>query len=41
MNTKKHHVVVIGAGFGGLYAVKQFVNTDIDVTLIDLSLIHI
>ena len=41
MNTKKHHVVVIGAGFGGLYAVKQFVNTDIDVTLIDRRNFHL
>ena len=41
MNTKKHHVVVIGAGFGGLYAVKQFINSDIDVTLIDRRNFHL
>ena len=41
MNSKKHHVVVIGAGFGGLYAVKQFVNTDIEVTLIDRRNFHL
>tara|TARA_B000000609_G_C24180818_1_gene358117 strand:- start:908 stop:2188 length:1281 start_codon:yes stop_codon:yes gene_type:complete len=41
VNKKKHHVVVIGAGFGGLYAVKQFVNTDIEVTLVDKRNFHL
>ena len=41
LNSKKHHVVVIGAGFGGLYAVKEFVNSDVEVTLIDRRNFHL
>ena len=28
----RHHVVIIGAGFGGLFAAKKFKNTDVAVT---------
>lgn len=31
----KHHVVIIGGGFGGLYAAKQLKNAPVNVTLID------
>lgn len=34
-NPKRPHVVVIGAGFGGLSAVKALAKSDADVTLID------
>ena len=37
----KHHVVIIGAGFGGLYAVKELVNSDVEVTLIDRRNFHL
>ena len=41
-NTKNgHHVVVIGAGFGGLYAVHELVGTHVDVTLIDRRNFHL
>ena len=36
-----HHVVVIGAGFGGLYAVHELVNSNVDVTLIDRRNFHL
>jgi len=38
---KKHHVVIIGAGFGGLYAVKELINSDVEVTLIDRRNFHL
>jgi NADH:ubiquinone reductase (H+-translocating) len=31
----KHHVVIIGGGFGGLYAARQLKNAPVRVTLID------
>ena len=41
-------VIIVGAGFGGLYAAKRLAKTDVEVLLIDrqnfhlfLSLIHI
>lgn len=37
----RHHVVVIGAGFGGLYAVHELVNSNVDVTLIDRRNFHL
>ena len=32
--TKRHHVVIIGSGFGGLTAAKGLKGADVDVTLI-------
>ena len=31
----RHHVVVIGSGFGGLFAVQNLKNANVDITLID------
>ena len=28
-DNKKHHVVVVGAGFGGLYAVNNLVDSNV------------
>ena len=37
----RHHVVVVGAGFGGLYAVHELVDSNVDVTLIDRRNFHL
>ncbi|MFS0503082.1 NAD(P)/FAD-dependent oxidoreductase [Corynebacterium striatum] len=37
----RHHVVVIGAGFGGLNAVQQLKNADVEITLIDKKNHHL
>ena len=37
----RHHVVVIGGGFGGLQAVKVLRGADVDVTLIDRNNYHL
>ncbi len=40
--TDKHKVVIIGGGFGGLYAAKSFSKNDaVDVTLIDKRNFHL
>jgi NADH dehydrogenase len=36
-----HHVVIIGGGFGGLYAAKSLRNTSVQVTLIDRRNFHL
>ena len=33
----RHHVVIIGSGFGGIFAAKELADADVDVTLIDRS----
>lgn len=33
--SKRHHVVVVGAGFAGLFATRQLAKADVDITLID------
>lgn len=39
---KTHHVVIIGGGFGGLYAAQAFKNNDrVRVTLIDRRNVHL
>lgn len=38
---RKHQVVVVGAGFGGLYAVHELVGSDLDVTIIDRRNFHL
>ncbi|MBS45205.1 MAG: FAD-dependent oxidoreductase [Nocardioides sp.] len=37
----RHHVVVIGSGFGGLFATKQLKNADVDVTMIAKTTHHL
>ncbi len=37
----RHHVVIIGSGFGGLFAAKELNNADVDVTLIDRTNHHL
>lgn len=40
-NPPKHRVVIIGGGFGGLYAAQNLNRADIDVTLIDKRNFHL
>jgi len=35
LNLKKHHIVVIGAGFGGIDFVNHLKHRDVQITLID------
>ena len=37
----RHHVVVIGSGFGGLFATHRLADADVDVTLIDRTNHHL
>ncbi|MEY8565534.1 NAD(P)/FAD-dependent oxidoreductase [Corynebacteriaceae bacterium 7-707] len=37
----RHHVVIIGAGFGGLFAARKFAGADVDVTIIDRTNHHL
>lgn len=37
----RHHVVILGGGFGGLYAAKKLGNAPVDVTLIDRRNFHL
>ncbi len=37
----KHRVIIIGGGFGGLYAAKKFKDDQFDVTLIDRRNFHL
>ncbi|HWE48825.1 MAG TPA: NAD(P)/FAD-dependent oxidoreductase [Bryobacteraceae bacterium] len=39
--TKKHRVVILGGGFGGLKAAQSLAKTDVDVTLIDRRNFHL
>mgnify|MGYP001796383493 FL=1 len=36
-----HHVVIVGGGFGGLYAAKALGNANVKVTLIDKRNFHL
>jgi NADH dehydrogenase len=38
---KRHRVVILGGGFGGLYAAKSLLNSGADVTLIDRRNFHL
>jgi NADH dehydrogenase len=40
-NHPPHQVVIIGGGFGGLYAAKALANTNVNVTLIDKRNFHL
>ena len=37
----KHQVVILGGGFGGLYAAQSLKNTDADITVIDRRNFHL
>src|SRR5580658_4299283 len=37
----RHRVVILGGGFGGLYAARSLKHTDVDVTLIDQRNFHL
>lgn len=37
----RHHVVIIGAGFGGLHAAQQLADADVDITLINRTNHHL
>ncbi|GAA1473939.1 NAD(P)/FAD-dependent oxidoreductase [Corynebacterium felinum] len=37
----RHHVVVIGSGFGGLFAVQNLKDANVDITLIDRTNHHL
>jgi NADH dehydrogenase len=37
----RHHVVIVGAGFGGLFAARKFAGADVDVTIIDRTNHHL
>jgi NADH dehydrogenase len=37
----RHHVVIVGGGFGGLYAAQALKGADVDVTLIDRRNFHL
>jgi NADH dehydrogenase len=41
LGSPRHRVVVIGSGFGGLFATKQLKNADVDVTLISRTTHHL
>src|ERR1700738_5073860 len=38
---RRHRVVIIGSGFGGLFAAKHLERTDVDVTLIAKTTHHL
>ncbi|MDY6805324.1 MAG: NAD(P)/FAD-dependent oxidoreductase [Cyanobacteriota bacterium] len=40
-NKSPHHAVIIGGGFGGLYAAKELGRSDVKVTLIDKRNFHL
>ena len=40
-DTKRHHIVIIGSGFGGLTAAKALKRADVDVTLISKTTSHL
>lgn len=43
MNKDKNHIIIVGAGFGGLYAAKKLLkrNNDIHITIIDKRNFHL
>lgn len=41
MPSKRPHVVIVGAGFGGLSAAKRLAGRDVDVTLVDRRNHHV
>jgi NADH dehydrogenase len=41
MNGKLHHVVIVGGGFGGLYAAQSLNHAPVNITLIDKRNFHL
>ena len=41
MNQAAHHVVIIGSGFGGLFAAKSLKKANVRVTLISDTSLHL
>lgn len=41
LSTGRHRVVIIGSGFGGLFAARKFAGEDVDVTLISSTAYHL
>ncbi len=41
MTTQRHRVVVVGAGFGGLFAIKALRDAPVDITLINGTSYHL
>jgi NADH dehydrogenase len=39
--TQRHHVVIVGGGFGGLEAARHLSRVDVDVTLVDRRNFHL
>ncbi|MFC5381323.1 NAD(P)/FAD-dependent oxidoreductase [Aquipuribacter nitratireducens] len=39
--TARHHVVIVGSGFGGLFAAKRLARADVDVTLVSRTVHHL
>ncbi|MDO5669675.1 MAG: FAD-dependent oxidoreductase, partial [Corynebacterium sp.] len=37
----RHHVVIIGSGFGGLFAAQDLKNANVDITIIDRTNHHL
>ena len=37
----RHHVVIIGAGFGGIFAARELADADVDVTIINRTNHHL
>ena len=40
-SSERHHVVVIGSGFGGLFATQALKNADVDITLVAKTTQHL
>ena len=38
---RRHHVLIIGCGFGGLFAAKALKHADVDVTIVDRTNHHL
>lgn len=41
IGSRRHRVVVIGSGFGGLFATKRLSSTDVDITMISRTTSHL
>ncbi|MGO1383200.1 MAG: NAD(P)/FAD-dependent oxidoreductase [Arachnia sp.] len=41
MTSKRHHVVIVGSGFGGLFTAKALKHADVDITLIARTTHHL
>ncbi|MDN5563991.1 NADH dehydrogenase FAD-containing subunit [Luteococcus japonicus] len=41
MNNSRPHVVIIGSGFGGLFAAKRLAGADVDITLVAKTTHHL